>query len=164
VPAETLRRWLKESGWWQRQRRRKPYRRRTEAKAHFDELVQLDGSFHEWLEERGPRGCLMHMVDDATAKALGYHTDNRSEQMRPLGHRRANEQPRIGTAEDGEFVGFRSPGLNEPLGSGDEVIECHLAITAFRSLMPFGSELRTATDIWQGKQATLFHEKMPRRD
>src|SRR5712692_7200660 len=71
VHAETLRRWLKEAGLWQRQRRRKPYRQRRAAKAHFGELVQLDGSFHEWLEERGPRGCLMHMVDDATTKALG---------------------------------------------------------------------------------------------
>src|SRR5437879_11857135 len=31
------------------------------------ELVQLDGSFHDWLEERSGRGCLMHMVDDATS-------------------------------------------------------------------------------------------------
>jgi hypothetical protein len=37
--------------------------------------VQLDGSFHEWLEERGPRGCLMRMVDDATAKALGCFSE-----------------------------------------------------------------------------------------
>src|ERR1700720_3740390 len=44
-----------------------PYRQRRERKAHFGELVQLDGSFHEWLEERGRRGCLMHMVDDATS-------------------------------------------------------------------------------------------------
>jgi hypothetical protein len=29
--------------------------------------VQLDGSFHDWLEGRGPRGCLMNMVDDATS-------------------------------------------------------------------------------------------------
>jgi len=72
VHAETLRRWMKEAGLWQRQRRRKPYRQRREAKAHFGELVQLDGSFHEWLEERGPRGCLMHMVDDATTKAVGW--------------------------------------------------------------------------------------------
>ena len=72
VPAETLRRWLKQAGSWQRQRRRQPYRQRREAKAHFGELVQLDGSFHEWLEERGERGCLMHMVDDATANALGW--------------------------------------------------------------------------------------------
>jgi len=26
----------------------------------------MDGSFHAWLEERGPRGCLMDLVDDAT--------------------------------------------------------------------------------------------------
>jgi transposase len=78
VHAETLRRWLKEAGLWQRQRRRKPYRRRREAKAHFGELVQLDGSFHAWLEERGPRGCLMHMVDDATTKALGWFSTEES--------------------------------------------------------------------------------------
>jgi transposase len=75
VQAETLRRWMKEAGLWQRQRRRKPYRQRREAKAHFGELVQLDGSFHEWLEERGPRGCLMHMVDDATTKAVGWFAE-----------------------------------------------------------------------------------------
>jgi transposase len=75
VHAETLRRWLKEAGWWQKQRRRKPYRQRREAKAHFGELVQLDGSFHEWLEERGPRGCLMHMVDDATRQGLGCFSE-----------------------------------------------------------------------------------------
>jgi transposase len=78
VHAETLRRWLKQAGLWQRQRRRKPYRRRREAKAHFGELVQLDGSFHEWLEERGPRACLMHMVDDATTQALGWFSAEES--------------------------------------------------------------------------------------
>ena len=45
VHAETLRRWRKEAGLWQRQRRRKPYRQRREAKAHFGELVPLDGAF-----------------------------------------------------------------------------------------------------------------------
>src|SRR5438128_4438637 len=75
VHAETLRRWMKQAGLWQRQRRRKPYRQRREAKAHFGELVQLDGSFHGWLEERGPRGCLMHMVDDATTKAVGWFSE-----------------------------------------------------------------------------------------
>jgi transposase len=78
VHAETLRRWLKEAGLWQRQRRRKPYRQRREAKAHFGEFVQLDGSFHGWLEERGPRGCLMHMVDDATTTAVGWFTAEES--------------------------------------------------------------------------------------
>src|SRR5260370_1696345 len=71
VQAETLRRWMKQAGLWQRPRRRKRYRQRREAKAHFGELVQLDGSFHEWLEKRGPEGCFMNMADDATAKGLG---------------------------------------------------------------------------------------------
>ena len=42
------------------------HRCRRERKEHFGEMVQMDGSFHEWLEERGPEGCLIDMVDDAT--------------------------------------------------------------------------------------------------
>ena len=63
---ETLRRWMLEEGLWNRQRKRQAHRQRRERKAHFGELVQLDGSFHDWFEGRGPRGCLMNMVDDAT--------------------------------------------------------------------------------------------------
>jgi transposase len=66
VPAESLRRWMREAGLWRRQRKRKPYRQRRERRPHFGELLQLDGSFHRWLEERADEGCLMHMVDDAT--------------------------------------------------------------------------------------------------
>ena len=67
VAAETLRRWSKQAGRWQRQRRRSPYRQRRERKAHFGELVQLDASFHAWLEERAGAGCLMQRVDDASS-------------------------------------------------------------------------------------------------
>jgi hypothetical protein len=35
------------------------------------ELLQLDGSFHDWLEGRGPRGCLIQAIDDATSTADG---------------------------------------------------------------------------------------------
>src|ERR1700681_2433080 len=65
VDGETLRRWMLAEGLWSRRRRRKAHRKRRERKAHFGELVQLDGSFHNWFEERGPKGCLMNMVDDA---------------------------------------------------------------------------------------------------
>ena len=27
----------------------------------------MDGSFEDWLEGRGPRGCWINMVDDATS-------------------------------------------------------------------------------------------------
>jgi transposase len=67
IDHETLRRWMLEAGLWSRRRRRQKHCQRRERKPHFGELVQLDGSFHDWLEERGPRGCLMNMVDDATS-------------------------------------------------------------------------------------------------
>jgi hypothetical protein len=68
--VETLRGWMLEAGLWSRERKGRAHRQRRERKAHFGELVQLDGSFHEWLEGRGPRGCLMNMVDDATGTSL----------------------------------------------------------------------------------------------
>jgi hypothetical protein len=66
VNAETLRLWMLEAGLWSRERKRRKHRRRRERKEHFGELVQMDGSFHPWLEERGPEGCLIDMADDAT--------------------------------------------------------------------------------------------------
>jgi transposase len=67
IDAETLRRWMLAEGLWRRRRKRKPYRQRRERRRHFGELVQMDGSFHDWLEGRGPGGCLMNMTDDATS-------------------------------------------------------------------------------------------------
>ena len=66
IDAETLRRWMLAEGLWSRERKRRQHRRRRQRKEHFGELVQLDGSFHAWLEERGPHGCLIDLVDDAT--------------------------------------------------------------------------------------------------
>jgi len=64
VDAETLRRWMLAEGLWTRERKRKPFRQRRERRWHFGELVQMDGSFEYWLEGRGPKGCLLHMVDE----------------------------------------------------------------------------------------------------
>jgi hypothetical protein len=70
VHPETLRRWMLADGQWSRARKRQPYRQRRERKQHFGELVQMDGSFHEWFEKRGPDSCLMNLVDDATGRTL----------------------------------------------------------------------------------------------
>ena len=70
VDHETLRRWMLAEGLWSRERKRKAHRRRRERKEHFGELVQLDGSFEEWLPGSGEKQCLMNMVDDATSKTL----------------------------------------------------------------------------------------------
>lgn len=70
LSATTVRRWMLEEGLWSRARRVRQHRQRRARREHFGELVQLDGSFHEWLEGRGPRGCLMNLVDDATSTTL----------------------------------------------------------------------------------------------
>ena len=66
VHPETLRRWMLAEGLWSRARKAAAHRSRRVRKAHVGELLQLDGSFHAWLEDRGPVGCLMDLVDDAT--------------------------------------------------------------------------------------------------
>ena len=70
VDHETLRRWMLAAGLWSRARKRRAHRQRRARKAHFGELVQLDGSFHAWYEARAPRGCLVTLVDDATGQTL----------------------------------------------------------------------------------------------
>jgi hypothetical protein len=63
---ETLRRWLIQEGLWQRRRKRHRHRQWRARKPHVGELVQLDGSEHDWLEGRGPRAVLLVLIDDAT--------------------------------------------------------------------------------------------------
>jgi transposase len=70
IHPETLRRWMLEEGLWSRSRKRRAHRQRRARKEHFGELVQMDGSFHEWFEKRGPEACLMNLVDDATGTTL----------------------------------------------------------------------------------------------
>lgn len=74
VPRSTLRDWMSSAGLWSRVRRVRPKTQRRERRHHFGELVQLDGSFHDWFEGRGERGgrrsCVMNMVDDATGTTL----------------------------------------------------------------------------------------------
>jgi transposase len=70
VGRETLRVWLLEEGLWQVRRKRARHRQRRERKEHFGELVQMDGSHHQWFGDAEPQSCLMNMVDDATDKTL----------------------------------------------------------------------------------------------
>lgn len=74
IARSTLRDWMREDGLWSRTRRREPRHTRRERRPHFGELVQLDGSFHDWFEGRGPRAgqrsCMMSLVDDATSTTL----------------------------------------------------------------------------------------------
>jgi transposase len=78
VPASTLREWLLRAGLWQRQRRRKLHRRRRPRREHYGELLQMDGSHHDWFGGRRGTAVLMVMIDDATGRIFGRFFENES--------------------------------------------------------------------------------------
>jgi len=72
---ETLRKWLIEEGLWIKRRKRSGHRRWRERKPCFGEMLQMDGSHHDWLEGRGPELVLMGGIDDATNKVYARFYD-----------------------------------------------------------------------------------------
>lgn len=70
VDHETLRRWLMANGLWEKKRTRAKHRKARERRGCWGELVQMDGSEHDWFEGRGARLVLMVMIDDATNRTL----------------------------------------------------------------------------------------------
>jgi len=68
VRRETLWRWLLARGLWTRRARRKVHRSRRERRSCLGEMVQMDGSHHDWFEGRGEGCVLMVMIDDATGR------------------------------------------------------------------------------------------------
>ncbi|MCP4021938.1 MAG: ISNCY family transposase [Desulfobacteraceae bacterium] len=69
---ETLRLWLIEEDLWQVKRRHRVKKREwRQRKGHVGEMVQMDGSHHDWLEDRGPKLVLMGYIDDATGEVYG---------------------------------------------------------------------------------------------
>jgi len=71
LSRETLRRLLRSNGLGSPRKRRVPAHRQRRARSpRLGELVQLDGSPHDWLEGRGPRLTALGMQDDATGKIL----------------------------------------------------------------------------------------------
>jgi len=69
LSVETLRKWLLEAGLWLPKRRRKKHRQRRARKEQFGELLQIDGSIHDWFCN-GKNDCLLNIVDDATGMTL----------------------------------------------------------------------------------------------
>lgn len=67
---ETLRRWLQARGIDHVRRRKRPHRAWRERRPHVGELLQLDGSHHDWFEGRGPRCVLMAYIDDASSRVF----------------------------------------------------------------------------------------------
>lgn len=72
VSKETLRQWMQEWGLWKTKRQsRAVLHPQRERRSQFGELVQLDGSPHDWFEGRGDKCTLLVLIDDATSQLLG---------------------------------------------------------------------------------------------
>lgn len=71
LSKETVRKEMIRCGVWEAKSKKKekihPARPRRVCRG---ELVQIDGSEHAWLEERGPKATLLVFVDDATSEIL----------------------------------------------------------------------------------------------
>jgi hypothetical protein len=71
ISDETARQWLIRAGLWQRARKKVKHYQRRQRRWQFGQLVQIDGSHHKWLEDRGPKSVLMAYIDDATSRIYG---------------------------------------------------------------------------------------------
>jgi transposase len=71
ISDETARQWMIAEGLWTPHRRRntKTHQQRTRRPC-FGELVQIDGSPHDWFEGRAKKCCLLVFIDDATSQLL----------------------------------------------------------------------------------------------
>ena len=71
VCSETLRLWMIEAGMYKpkRQRQARAHHPR-ERREHYGELIQIDGSYHKWFEDRADKCCVIGAVDDATGKIM----------------------------------------------------------------------------------------------
>jgi transposase len=69
VSAEALRQMQIRLGLWKpKARRAKRAFQARERRPRFGELIQIDGSPHDWFEGRGPRCTLIVFIDDATSR------------------------------------------------------------------------------------------------
>jgi len=71
VSDEKMRQIMIEAGLWRVRRQKREVHPWREPKAYCGEMVQMDGSHHAWLENRGPKLVLMGMVDDARNRFYG---------------------------------------------------------------------------------------------
>lgn len=70
ISRETMRQLMIEQGMHHPKVKKKRAHPQRERRRLRGELVQIDGSYHAWLEDRGPKGCLLLFVDDATSAVL----------------------------------------------------------------------------------------------
>ncbi len=71
INKETLRQWMIQEALWKGKiRKSSPLHQSRQRRPRFGELVQIDGSHHDWFEGRRAKCCLLVFIDDATSTIL----------------------------------------------------------------------------------------------
>jgi transposase len=70
ISRELLRGWFIEENISYRKRKGRKHRKWRQRKEYVGEMVQMDGSEHDWFEGRGPVCVLMGYIDDATGEVF----------------------------------------------------------------------------------------------
>lgn len=70
INRETLRLVMVAAGLWRVKAKKVHHRQWRERKGCLGQLVQLDGSDHNWFEDRAPRCTLLAFIDDATGRIM----------------------------------------------------------------------------------------------
>ena len=71
INTETLRLLMIKENLWKEKKRRGPsiIREWRERREYYGELIQFDGSYHDWFED-GSKACLLASIDDATSSIV----------------------------------------------------------------------------------------------
>ena len=71
ISVETTRQWIIKAGLWKlKQRKKLKIHQSRLRRSHRGELIQVDGSIHDWFEGRGLKCCLLGFIDDATSRIM----------------------------------------------------------------------------------------------
>ncbi len=70
ISRELLRGWFIKENIFYKKRKGRKHRKWRERKEYVGEMVQIDGSEHDWFEGRGPICVLMGYIDDATSEVF----------------------------------------------------------------------------------------------
>ena len=71
VSIETVRKWMIEEELWKARKQRKIQVHQSRSRRGKEgELIQIDGSPHDWFEGKRDKCCLLGFIDDATSKIM----------------------------------------------------------------------------------------------
>lgn len=82
INKETLRQWMIEEALWKGKSRKSMSLHQTRGRrSQFGELVQIDGSHHDWFEGRRAKCCLLVFIDDATSSLVSLRFEESETSM-----------------------------------------------------------------------------------